>query len=430
MSFNKSNFCTFKNRVGESYLYSGYTGLIFEWNDRIKNFMDGNADDEEARNYLIGKPLESEMETPKFPQQPMVEMIMLYVTNQCNLTCPHCNKRADAQSHPKEMNLETIKSAILYFLENFEHGKSIEITFFGGDPLLNLTLLKDSIEVLDELEKDHNISFRYSIITNGAVLNQSIIDFLARHNIKVEISIDGCEAIKGFNQTMLEIVKELAEYCDVLGTVKLTNCNLDLIKLYEELEKGGFNTLKLEYGIYQNHNKATTELPIFIKNLQLFADYFIDNIKQKRLVNFMDFISPLQTLHLGASTQSFPCNFGVNKFTVTMDGSIHFCPHLISLPEFQWGDIVQGFNSEKRIDFLNNHELTNRKTEQCYSCWAQRMCGGACYYASYIEKGSTAQISDLYCEFKKQIFEKALYIYSSFLDEEKIFLDNIKLANY
>lgn len=437
MSLNKSKIYSFKNNHDNLFLYSGYTGLILEWNNRIQNYLENKEFDEEVNNYLQGKLGESQTAASSFSIKPVVKTLTLFVTNQCNLACSYCHEKAFELHNSKSLDIETLKKTVLYFLENFEHQNVINICFCGDELLLNLPLIKESVNVLKEIGDHQGINFKYSLTTNGTFLNEEIIDFLIRYNISVEISIDGLEILpdlhrryldgRGSYQTIIDNVSKLAAYCDVSARVTVTNYQIDLIGMYQKLENAGFCAMKTECVVDHKLENSEEEFRYFVHNLQLFADYFIDNIKQRKIIYYTDFLSVLKNFHFGAFPSFFPCSAGLDKYAVTTDGSIYFCHYFSNIPEFKWGDVNHGFDREKRIQFLKSHLVMVRGKENCDNCWAQRICGGTCYYISYVESETTKSISDNYCRFKKEIFKKALYIYTSLLEEEKVFLDNINL---
>jgi len=432
---NQSKIYFFKNNRDNVYLYSGYTGLILEWDPRIQKHLENEEYDEEANNCLQGRTGDSPLSPPSLPIKPALEMIVLFVTNQCNLTCSYCYERASGLHNMENLDMETLKETIVYFIKNFDYQNRINICFFGGEPLLNFSLIKESITVLEEIGNQHDIRFNYSLTTNGTLLNDEIINFIIRHNINIGISIDGPEIVhdlhrkyldgRGSYRSIIENVAQLANYCDITARVTITDYRVDLIELYQELENVGFSTMKTECVVNPKFKISSDEFQYFRGNLQLFADYFIRNLKQRKIVNYADFLAVLKTLHLGAMPKFFPCNTGLNQYSVATDGSIYFCHRFMNLPNFKWGDAARGLNLEKRNQFLKSHMVTMRGLKRCENCWAQRMCGGTCYHASQVETGTTAEMSGFDCEFRKAIYEKALYIYASLVDEEKIFLDNM-----
>jgi uncharacterized protein len=430
-----SKLYAFRSDAGKELIYSGITGLILEYNNRIKNFVEQKKDDEELTEFLFGEKANNNV----FPTDKYFDTLMLFTTNKCNLTCSYCYERATDLCNTKEMNLATLKDTIVYFLENFSHPKVINIVFFGGEPLLNISFIKNSMELFNDFANKYNVRFSYGLTTNGTVFNDEVLELLLHNNIRIQVSIDGPENIhnshrkflngQGSYENVVANVKKLSEYFDVSARVTITDYDIDLIKMYEELENKGFSRVKIECASDKSLKENSNELNSFSKRLRIFAQYFIDNIKHRKIIYFTDFLTHLKNLHFGNKPSSFPCQTGVSKYAIATDGSIYFCHRFNNIPEYKWGDVYNGLENEKRINFLSNHQFSVRANEKCNSCWALRACGGTCYHASYTECGDTNLISNSYCEFRKQIFEKSLYIYGSLSEENKIFLDNMKNIN-
>lgn len=431
MILNHPKLYLFKNNSGKSFIYSGYTGFILEDSPRIQNHLENIEFDEEVDKYLLGESGEDTFLESLLPTKPFVDTILFFVTNQCNLACSYCYERVNNVHNSKKLDIKTFKTTVLYFIENFVHQNVINIGFFGGEPLLNFPLIKESIKVLKEISSTRNIIFHYCITTNGTLLNDEIIDFLTSHNFNIGISIDGTETLhdlhrkfldgRGSYRTIIGNVAKLAKYCNITAQITITDYKIDLIELYQELENNGFSAIKTECVVSPKFKNSSDDLQRFSENLQLFADYFISNLRKKRIIKYIDLLGVLKNLHFGSS-RFLPCNTGFNKYSVATDGSIYFCQRFMDLPEFKWGNAMKELDLKKRDQFLKRHIVTMRGLGRCKDCWAQRVCGGTCYHASYVETGITERISELYCGFRKVIYEKALYIYSSLQNEEKNFL--------
>lgn len=432
MSSNYSNVCIFKNNTGNEFIYSGATGLILGYNNRVKNFLELSGNDEELKELLFKK----KEDKKTISEKGFFTSLMLFITNNCNLKCSYCYERATNLHDVKEMDLKTVENTMVYFLENLNHPKVIGINFFGGEPLLNFSLIKNSRDLFNELANKYDVRFTYGLTTNGTLINDEIREFLIENNVSIQVSIDGFEDTHNINRKFLngdgsykiivDNVRKLSEYCDVSARVTVTDFDSDLIRMYEELERIGFSSMKIECVVSDAFTNCRDEIDNFAKQLKLLADYFINNIKSRKIINFSNIISHLKNLHFGVRPTLFPCPTGISRYSIATDGSIYFCHRFNNIPEYKWGDVHNGLVDIKRLNFLQNHQITVRGNEKCNECWALQNCGGTCYHASYIERGDTKLISLFYCEFRKLIFENALYIYGSLTEEDKVFLDNIK----
>ena len=430
---NNFKFYTFENREGNKYLYSGFTNLILEYSDRVKNFLETeNNTDDELKGYLYG-PLENETEYSP-PVKPFFSSILLFITNQCNLACSYCYERANNLHNCERMDVNTVKNTILLFIKNFEYSNKIGITFFGGEPLFNLSLIEDSIKALNDVAQNYDLQFNYSLTTNGTILNDDVINLLLKYKINTQVSIDSNQKIHdscrkfhnglGSYNLIIDNVEKLSKYKDVSARVTLIDLGIDLINMYKELVNAGFSTVAVECVANKDFVIDNEDVIKFGDNLKSFADYFIDQIKQKRIVYFKDFLVKLKEIHIGNQARNYPCNSGLSQFSVATDGSIYFCHRFNNVPEFALGNIHTGFDNEKWMNLINNFQVSVRGKGLCGECWAERLCGGNCYYTSYIETGSATSIGNIFCGIRKKIYEMVLYIYTSLNEEEKLFLDN------
>jgi uncharacterized protein len=429
---NMANFYIFKNSQNEEFIYSGLTNLILEYNDRVKRVLSGRTQDEEAAKLLLG---EAEAEADQSFEKRVVDRLVLFVTNQCNLACSYCFEKAGRLKDINQMDLETLRSTLTYFLDNFDHPGAIRICFFGGEPLLNMSLLKNSISLFDDIAAKYQVRFRFGLTTNGTVMNDDILDFIIANDIRVQVGMDGPETTHNLYRkfsdgrdsyrTVVANVRKLAEYCEVSARVTLTDFNMDLIKTCLELEEIGFSEVKMEYVSDGNFNKRQS-LKRFSANLRSFADCFIANIQRKKLVNFALFLIYLKKIHLGSHYNRFPCQAGVSQYTVATDGSIYLCHRFNNCSGYKCGDIHRGLDNQKRLAFLREHQKFNRLNSKCRNCWAQSLCGGTCYHVSYTGNGDTRQISDFDCEYRKLVLAQVLYIYASLTENEKLFINNMK----
>ena len=427
---NMSNFYVFKNNKSEEFIYSGLTNLILEYNDRVKKMFSEPTKDEELRKLLFDEAKENQ----SFEKRTF-DSLVLFVTNQCNLECTYCFERANNLNDIKKMDLETLENTIIYFLDNFDHPSVIRICFFGGEPLLNMPLLKNSIPLFNDIANKYQVRFAYGLATNGTIMNDDLLDFIIENDISIQVGMDGLEAthnlyrkfIDGQDtyQRVVSNVRKLSKYCEVSARITLTDLSMDLIRTYLELNDIGFSEVKMEYVSNKNFNNNQS-LDEFSTNLELFANYFIENIQQKKLINFAVFMMYLKKIHLGSRRNYFPCRAGVSHYTVATDGSIYLCHRFNNFSEYKCGDIYHGLDNEKRLAFLYDHQKFNRLNNKCKNCWAQSVCGGTCYHASYTNSGDTRRINDLYCEYRKLIFAKVLYIYASLNEEEKAFINNMR----
>ena len=433
----KSNFYIFS--AGDTkYIFSGFTGLLLVYNKRIEEFLnDPNSDDNELKEHLIGT--SSASEKSYYHEKPYLKTITVFTTNQCNLSCSYCYGKINNLDEAKRMDLKVFKDGIEYFLKNFDYGDYVNIFYFGGEPLLNFPLIKDSVDLLGKLEKLYNVVFSYSITSNGTILNKEIKDFLTNNNFKIMISIDGDRLThdsqrkflngKGSFAIIIQNIHELSKYTEIFARTTLLNLDTDLIQLYETLLPHGVKEFDLELASEKNgYLERKKDLQKLSNRLHLFANYFIEQLKDKQLVRLRNLIRILSSIHYGCkkTPKDYPCGAGNSTYALAVNGDIYLCHRFNNISEYRWGNIYQGFQVEKRQEFLNRHIMSLRDSSRCANCWARYLCGGTCYNTSYFADNQTERISENHCFFNKEIIKNALYIYASIPEKERIIFDNIR----
>lgn len=403
------------NTNGNEFVYSGFSGLIMDNNEYIDECInEPEKADQEIYSYLFDDPFLS-LDIPFFEEEPEVKALTVFVTNQCNLNCSHCSL----------LDIQTFKDGINYFLVNFKHGNSVNIQFLGGEPLLNFSFIKDAVDFLKKAGKNNNFKFTYSITTNGTLLNRKEIqDFLICNNFNVTVSIDGEEVIhKGSDKIIAENIKELSRYINIVARVTIPSPDIDYIKLYENLRDIGANEVTMELVAQKKDSDA---MPSFIR-MKDFADYFIEHIKNKDLIQFKNYIDILKSIHFGSrkSPKYFPCSAGISYYSFNSDGDIYPCHRFNGSKQQKWGNIYESFDNDSRKEFLSKHMVFLRDSGKCMECWARYLCGGICYNTSLFTKDDTYKISQVHCDFTREIIKNSLYIYASLEDEERVVFQNL-----
>ena len=370
-----------------------------------------------------------------------VSSLLLQITQCCNMRCRYCSFSGDGslnrQHQNKKMNIDTAIKAIDFLAIHSKHTDSIEIGFYGGEPLLEYDMIKKVVSYSKNKMPDKKIDFYMT--TNGTILNNNIIDFLCENNFHLTISIDGPE---NYHDTYRRFAK------NGKGTFNIIYNNLKRIR---ELYPRYFETIHInavvdrdnsieEIENYFNKDPLLKSIPIHINAV---SDNYIDfNYKEteeyivsleellfKQLIDKMRGVEPTRTsqyynLVAGFSSQLFettelpngihhqgPCMPGRGKLFVDINGDIRPCEKVSELCEpMIIGNVYNEFDIEKVKTLLNIAKLTE---QECLNCWAIRLCK-QCALASDDSKTLSRDKKLLECQNRKNTIKELLKDYVTY----------------
>lgn len=441
MNVTSDKLLTFEAN-GEEYVFSGYTGLLVRSNPELQNAIkDPSAiTDVEIQECLFGSNLNDPKKRVPALHETDLQNITVFATNNCNLNCSYCYERGNGAINRTKMSLDTFKNGIEFFLSQLNTSKRINILFFGGEPLMNMPLIRNAVSHLKKIEEDKGISFSYSVTTNGTIMNESILSFLVENNFSVVVSIDGFKDNhdyyrpfingKGSYEKILKTVARISQYKRVVARVTLNDMDTDIVKLYEELRAAGFwevyvTIVSKESTREDNWGETLKPLRRRIKEME---NYFLENTRQNRVVRYSDLLKYLKLIHFGwkmnGNAKILPCSAGYSSFALAANGDMFLCHRFNNISGLKLGSIREGLNEERRTQFLEEHHVSERRGP-CKTCWAAAFCGGTCYHATFASTGETNPVNPLHCAYTKEMVKSALNIYASLDAERRYFLEHV-----
>lgn len=384
-------------------------------------------------------------EAPKVPKEQTfpLQRIVLNVTNQCNLACGYCyeyseDKITNTEGKPKYMHHEIAESAIDMLIRESAERPSIHVTFFGGETLLNFSLLKTTVAYAKRKSAEARKRVEFSLTTNATLLNEQMVDFLAEHRIGVTVSIDGDQELNdkmrvfhdgrgSYNVIVPKIKMLLARHkTNSIGArVTLSSGVSHVRRIYEHLtqEVGfyavGFSpaTASPDRLYHIGAQKMDSVLGGFEELAWEYRDYALSG-KTHGFTNAND---TLKELHSGIS-KAYPCGAGLGLLGVGTNGDISLCHRFVDSPVGKMGQVQNGgIDHEARTDFLETHHLGARY--DCHTCWARPVCAGGCYHEAYIHYGETSAANLHYCDWIRGWNDLCLRIYGEIGVKNPSFLD-------
>lgn len=354
----------------------------------------------------------------------VVKALCLHIAHDCNLACRYCFAE-EGEYHGRRalMSYEVGKAALDFLIANSGNRRNLEVDFFGGEPTLNFQVVKDLVAYGREQEKIHNKNFRFTLTTNGVLLNDDIMEFANKEMDNVVLSIDGRKEVndymrpfRGGQGSYDVIVPKFQKFADsrnqeryyVRGTY--THHNLDFSKDVLHLADLGFKQISVEPVVAQE----TDDYAIREEDLpQLFAEYdalakeMVKRKKEGKAFNFFHFMIDLEGGPCVAKRLS-GCGSGTEYLAVTPWGDLYPCHQFVGNEDFLMGNVFEGL---KRIDIRDSFKSCNvYSKEKCRECFARFYCSGGCAANSYNFHGDIHNTYDIGCALQKKRVECAIMI--------------------
>jgi uncharacterized protein len=360
-----------------------------------------------------------------FKKRPtVVKALCLHIAHDCNLACQYCFAE-EGEYHGRRalMSYETGKQALDFLIANSGNRRNLEVDFFGGEPLLNFDVVKQLVAYGREQEKLHDKHFRFTLTTNGVLLNDEIMAFANAEMDNVVLSIDGRKEVndrmrpfrKGAGSYDL-IVPKFQKFAQsrnqeryyVRGT--FTHYNTDFSEDVLHLADLGFKQISVEPVVAQpDEPYALTEedLPVLFAQYDKLAAEMVRRKKEGKAFNFFHFMIDLEGGPCVYKRLS-GCGSGTEYLAVTPWGDLYPCHQFVGIDEFKMGTVWDGVTaSELRDEFKCCNVYAK---EKCRNCFARFYCSGGCAANSYNFHGSITDAYDLGCELQKKRIECAIMI--------------------
>ena len=363
----------------------------------------------------------------------VVKALCLHVAHTCNLNCSYCFASQGKYNGDRAvMSFETGKRALDFLIENSGSRKNLEVDFFGGEPLMNWDVVKQLVEYAREVEKKHNKNFRFTLTTNGMLVDDEVIDFANREMSNVVLSLDGRKEIhdrfrvdyagKG---SWEQIVPKFQKFVEKRGNKDyymrgtFTHANPDFLKDIQTMLDLGFTELSMEPVVCASGDPSELteeDLPIVFDQYEKLAALMIERKKQGRPFTFYHYMIDLSggpCIYKRISG----CGSGTEYMAVTPWGDLYPCHQFVGDEKFKLGDIWTGVtNTEIQSEFM---QCNVYERPECRDCWARLYCSGGCAANAYHATGSIKGIYKYGCELFKKRMECAIMVAAcSELDED------------
>ncbi len=355
----------------------------------------------------------------------VVKALCLHIAHDCNLACKYCFAEEGEYhgGHRELMSLEVGKKALDFLVANSGSRRNLEVDFFGGEPTMNWEVVKELVHYGRELEKTHDKNFRFTLTTNGVLLNDEIEEFCNREMSNVVLSIDGRKEV---NDKMRPTRNGMGSYDLILPKFQkfaksrgeksyyvrgtYTHFNPDFAEDVLHLADQGFDQISVEpvvAGPECDYALTKEDLPKLLSEYDRLADEMIKRKQAGEGFNFFHFMIDLEGGPCVAKRLS-GCGSGTEYLAVTPWGDLYPCHQFVGNESFCMGNVDEGV---KRTDLVREFKALNvYAKEDCKDCFARFYCSGGCAANSWNFHGRIDGTYELGCELQKKRVECAIML--------------------
>ena len=354
----------------------------------------------------------------------VVKALCLHIAHTCNLNCEYCfASQGKYNGERAVMDFETGKRALDFLVENSGSRRNLEVDFFGGEPLMNFQVVKDLVAYARSIEKEKKKNFRFTLTTNGILIDDDVIDFANREMSNVVLSLDGRKEIhdryrvdysgKGSFDRIVPKFQKLVEkrgHKNYYMRGTFTHQNPDFLEDIKTMLDLGFTELSMEPVVCpENDPAALTEedKTIVMEQYEKLAELMLEKDREGKPFTFYHYMIDLSggpCIYKRISG----CGSGTEYMAVTPWGDLYPCHQFVGDEKYKLGDIYNGVkNTEIQDEFMSCNVYAR---EECRTCWAKLYCSGGCAANAYHATGSVKGVYKYGCDLFKKRMECAIAV--------------------
>ncbi len=354
----------------------------------------------------------------------VVKALCLHVAHTCNLNCSYCFA-SQGQYHGERavMSYEVGKRALDFLIENSGTRRNLEVDFFGGEPLMNFDVVKRLVAYARSVEKAANKNFRFTLTTNGVLIDDDVIDFANKEMSNVVLSLDGRREIhdkfrvdytgKGSWDKIVPKFQKLVQARGgknyyMRGT--FTHANPDFLEDIKVMLDLGFDELSMEPVVCASGDPAELtpeDIAVVKEQYEKLAELMLERDKVGKPFTFYHYMIDLKggpCIYKRISG----CGSGTEYMAVTPTGDLYPCHQFVGDESFKLGDIFNGVsNLTKQKEFADCNVYAR---PECKDCWAKLYCSGGCAANAYHATGKVTGVYKAGCELFKKRMECAIMV--------------------
>jgi uncharacterized protein len=362
-----------------------------------------------------------------------VKAMCLHIAHDCNLRCEYCFASTGDYARGRTiMDAKTAKKAIDWLIEHSLGRRNLEVDFFGGEPLLNFGVVKNTVEYARSLEQKHNKAFRFTITTNGVLLDDDKIDFINREMSNAVLSLDGRKVIHDRIRTKRDgsgtydaIVSKfqklvaLRQGKDYYLRGTFTRYNLDFSNDVFHIAELGLDQISVEPVVAPDsapYSLRKLDLPRIFSEYETLSKRIIEHRNNGGYFNFFHFMIDLEGGPC-AIKRVKGCGCGNEYVAIAANGDIYPCHQFAGVPGKKMGSVYDGsLDLEMKSEFAAADIFSK---DECRNCWAKFYCSGGCNANNYLYRGNVLKPYEISCEMEKKRVECAVMIKAALAEQEQ-----------
>ena len=354
----------------------------------------------------------------------VIKALCLHIAHTCNLNCAYCFA-SQGKYHGERalMSFEVGKRALDFLIENSGSRRNLEVDFFGGEPLMNFDVVKRLVEYARSIEKEKNKNFRFTLTTNGVLVDDDVIDFANREMSNVVLSLDGRREVHdryrvdyAGNGSWDKIVPKFQKFVAARGGKNyymrgtFTHANPDFLEDIKVMLDLGFSELSMEPVVAAEGDPAALteeDKAVVLDQYEQLAELMLRRDKEGKPFTFYHYMIDLKggpCIYKRISG----CGSGTEYMAVTPWGDLYPCHQFVGDEKFKLGDIWNGVsNTEIQKEFASCNVYAR---EECRDCWAKLYCSGGCAANAYHSTGSVRGVYKYGCDLFRKRMECAIAV--------------------
>ncbi len=354
----------------------------------------------------------------------VIKALCLHIAHTCNLNCSYCfASQGNYHGQRKLMSFDVGKRALDFLVEHSGDRRNLEVDFFGGEPLMNFGVVQELVAYARSIEKEKNKNFRFTLTTNGLLIDDAVIDFANRQMSNVVLSLDGRKEVHdrfrvdyaggGSWEKIVPKFQKLVEARQgknyyMRGT--FTHANPDFLKDIQQMLDLGFTELSMEPVVCASGDPSELteeDLPIVLEQYEKLAQLMLQKDKEGKPFTFYHYMIDL-TGGPCIYKRISGCGSGTEYMAVTPWGDLYPCHQFVGEEKFKLGNIWDG---------VTNHEIQSKFAAcnvyahpECRDCWARLYCSGGCAANAYHATGSVTGVYEYGCTLFRKRMECAIMV--------------------
>ena len=354
----------------------------------------------------------------------VVKALCLHVAHTCNLNCAYCfASQGKYHGDRAIMSFEVGKAALDFLVEHSGTRRNLEVDFFGGEPLMNFDVVKELVAYARSIEKERGKNFRFTLTTNGLLIDDDVIDFANREMSNVVLSLDGRKEIHdryrvdyAGNGSYDRIVPKFQKLVEARGGKNyymrgtFTHRNPDFLKDIQQMLDLGFNELSMEPVVCAPGDASElteADKPIVMEQYEKLAELMLERNRAGKPFTFYHYMIDL-TGGPCIYKRISGCGSGTEYMAVTPWGDLYPCHQFVGDEKFKLGSVFDGVtNTAMQNEFASCNVYAR---PECRDCWARLYCSGGCAANAYHATGSVKGIYKYGCDLFRKRMECAIMV--------------------